>query len=60
MTTEKPFLVFAGNTYYPSGGWSDLRDSFETLDDAKDFLIKTHFDWSHIIDIRTQKLVYYH
>lgn len=33
------FLVFAGNYYYPSGGWDDLRDTYNTLEEAKQSVI---------------------
>jgi hypothetical protein len=58
MTTEKPFLVFAGEQYYPSGGWDDFRGAFETLEAAKDYMIKNQRDWGHIIDIRNFEEVY--
>lgn len=29
-----PYLLFAGDTYYPSGGAEDYRGSFESLDEA--------------------------
>lgn len=28
-------LLFAGEYYYPAGGWNDLVDSFETVEAAK-------------------------
>ena len=31
----KRFLVFAGDYYYPSGGWEDFVGSFDTLEAAK-------------------------
>lgn len=35
MSGEKPFLLFAGEHYYPHGGWEDWRGRFEALDEAK-------------------------
>ena len=29
------FQLFAHDRYYPEGGWSDYRGSFNTLDEAK-------------------------
>jgi hypothetical protein len=31
----KPYLLFAGDNYYPSGGLDDLRGDFDTLEEAK-------------------------
>ncbi len=28
------YAVFAGDTYYPTGGWADFRGSFRTPEDA--------------------------
>jgi len=31
------FLLFAGDNYYPSGGWGDFIQEFETLEGAKEW-----------------------
>ncbi len=59
MTTEKPFIVFSGDTYYPVGGMNDYQGSFETLEAAKHWLIAKKEDWGHIMDIRNKNVVYY-
>jgi hypothetical protein len=43
----KRYLLFTGNQYYPSGGWSDFKGSFDTVEEA---LIETRGDWWHIVD----------
>lgn len=58
----KPFLLFAGNNYYPSGGWDDYVDSYSTLEEAKavgEDRLKSRADWSHIVDIRVGGVVVY-
>jgi hypothetical protein len=30
----KPFLLFAGDSYYPSGGWGDFQGAFATREEA--------------------------
>ena len=61
MDIEKPYLLFAGHSYYPSGGMRDYKGKFESRDDALEF-VEDHnkgasygnkFDWHHITDIRT-------
>ncbi len=57
----KRFLLFAGKNYYPSGGWRDFIDSFDTKEDAEGFYLNDgpvgtpahpyNFDWYQIIDI---------
>lgn len=53
----KRFLLFSGKTYYAGGGAFDLRDSFDTLDEAlagaeKEMQIP-HTDWWHVCDQET-------
>lgn len=31
------YLVFAGQYYYPSGGWDDYRAQFDNLDEARSY-----------------------
>ncbi len=56
----KKYLVFAGSTYYPMGGWNDFRTSFHSIDEAKNYLLDTQkqYDWYHIIDSETYRIVY--
>lgn len=51
----KRFLVFAGDTYYPTGGWSDYRCSFDTEKEALKWLARYNYDWNHIVDMQTGK-----
>ena len=30
----KRYLLFAGDQYYPSGGWNDFKNSFHSLKEA--------------------------
>jgi len=34
MKPDKRYLLFAYDTYYPGGGLSDLKASFDTIDEA--------------------------
>lgn len=53
------YLVFAGEKYYPSGGWSDFLWAFETLAAAEDYIQAlphqwgypnyTEYGWAHIV-----------
>jgi len=51
------YLLFAGYTYYPSGGWGDYRGSFETVEEAVARFEKDKkenwWDWYHIVDSQT-------
>jgi hypothetical protein len=51
------YLVFGGMMYYPSGGWDDYQNSFDSMDDAEYWLSTHTFDWWHIIDIVTRRMV---
>lgn len=46
------YLVFAGDQYYPQGGWDDFRGSFEDLHEAID-RIDLNAEWWHIVDLET-------
>ena len=43
------YLLFAGDFYYPNGGWDDYIGSFLTIDEAKKRFKEDGFDWGHIV-----------
>ena len=53
----KKYLLFAGEDYYPEGGWNDfITDSdniYSLVSDAKTLLKPSekyvHYDWYHIL-----------
>lgn len=53
----KRYFVFAYDNYYPSGGWNDFQDSFETFEQAQQFSTSLTdnkiFDRAHVVDIVT-------
>ena len=49
----KQFLVFAYNGYYPSGGWNDFQDSFDSLEAAAESLTMSDADFANIVDLQT-------
>jgi len=49
----KRFLLFCCNQYYPSGGWSDLFGSFDTLDEAIEAFKPRTWDYGEIVDLET-------
>jgi len=55
----KRFLVFAGNSFYADGGALDFRDHCDTLEAAMAAAteLKRTFDWFHILDGETRKIV---
>ena len=58
----KRYAVFAGHYYYPSGGWDDFKDSFDTQDEADDAAIYFYgisLDWVQVVDITTGKRVWF-
>lgn len=53
------YLLFAGDNYYPDGGWDDFRGSFSCVSDAvlrgvgylqAGVLDKGHANWFHVVD----------
>lgn len=60
MTTDssvavKRFVLFAGYDYYPSGGWGDFVESFDTAEEARAAQFANGCDWKQIIDLSTGK-----
>jgi hypothetical protein len=62
----KRFLLFAGDQYYPSGGWQDFKKSFDTALEAvraaagstKEVDLKTRsWEWWQVVDLKTGKMV---
>jgi hypothetical protein len=47
----KRFLLFAGDNYYPEGGWDDFINSFDTLEEVE--LNLGVCDWFHVVDSTT-------
>ena len=68
------YAVFAGDYYYPAGGWSDLQDIFPTKEDAiKDAdrrvattpmdlggytYLRSENDWVQVVDLEVGVIVY--
>jgi hypothetical protein len=67
----KRYLVFAGDTYYPSGGWNDFQRSFDKLEEAvkameyyrdigdiyEDNSGHDKKDWGHVVDTQSMTIV---
>lgn len=55
----KRFLIFAGENYYPRGGWRDYAGQADTLEEA--LLKVSHrrnvWDWFHIFDTEANEIV---
>ncbi len=34
----KRFILFSGFDYYPHGGWEDFHNSFDAIDEARNFI----------------------
>lgn len=48
------YAVFAGNDYYPIGGWSDYRGAYEDAQAAVDIaeaLVKGREEWAEVVDL---------
>lgn len=55
----KRWLLFAGDNYYPIGGWDDFQADFDTkeeaFDKAAESVIARACDWAHIVDSQTKE-----
>ena len=50
----KPYLLIAGDQYYPSAYTGDWVKCFETYEEAKEYYesLGDHYDWYEIVDLR--------
>jgi hypothetical protein len=61
--TVNRYLLFAGSVYYPSGGWDDFHADHANLESAIEngkFITngaESSYDWFHIVDLETGKVV---
>lgn len=51
------YMVFQFDQYYPAGGWRDYKGTFYTLQNAKSYINKNHYDYFQIVDISTMKVI---
>jgi hypothetical protein len=49
------WLIFAGDNYYPRGGWDDYVSSAGSLEEALDFaaLLLKSWDWVHAVELES-------
>lgn len=65
MSTEprRPrYLVFAGDDYYPGGGWQDFKGAYLFLDDAKMRAADAGgyaWMWACVVDLDTMEEVWW-
>lgn len=50
------FLVFQGYHFYPTGGWNDFRQSFNSKEDALLWIAKNPMEWSEIVEIEVNEI----
>jgi len=48
------YALFGNYIYYPSGGWSDFRGSFDTVNEAE---AEARTEWFEIVDLTTGDVV---
>lgn len=53
----KRYLLFSGINYYPNGGWSDFNTDSKILTDLQKIAKTFEYDWWHIVDTYTMKIV---
>ena len=56
----KRFVLFAGQDYYPLGGWKDYQGSYDTQTEAEHAMQTLALDfveWFQIVDLQTGEFV---
>lgn len=54
----KKFWAFYGDAFYPRPGLGDPHQSFDTLDEAKTWLIGKPGDWFQVWDVELDDCVF--
>ena len=54
------YLLFAGDAYYPQGGWWDFVGAFGSVEKAKEAKggVRRAYDWAHIVDSQDQSIIW--
>jgi hypothetical protein len=55
----KQFMVFAGDNYYPCGGFDDFGGDFDLLSEAIAKAASYKKDWWHIVDTHALTICYH-
>ena len=55
----KKYLLFGGVTYYPNGGWSDLKGAADEVIDLIEQVAMSYetLGWWQIVDVTTMEIV---
>lgn len=55
----KRYFLFAGENYYPSGGFGDFRKDADNIEELKEVFFNEFkwCDWCHILDTQTGLIV---
>lgn len=51
------YILFAGCTYYPGGGWQDYAGNFWTLEAATSAAANLTCDWWQVVSLAELKVV---
>ncbi len=49
----KRYVVFAGDDYYPGGGWEDFHFASNDLNEVRAYIAQyaSKADWHHLVDL---------
>lgn len=53
----KRYVIFAGDTFYPGGGWDDFHSWHDTIEEAIEAAKTVTTDWWDCIDLTTGERV---
>ena len=56
----KRYWLFTGDRFYPAGGMHDFDNSFDSIEEAEDYVKAAHkcMQWHHVVDMITGKIVW--
>lgn len=53
----KRYLLFAGDQYYPAGGWQDYKGRFNRISEALKAAANGTWSWWQVVDLKSDKIV---
>jgi hypothetical protein len=51
------YALFAGDQYYPSGGWEDFIGAYDSIEAARERAQRERYEWFHIVDLASAQIV---
>lgn len=45
------YIYFAGDNYYPGGGWNDFIKFVSSVEEARELFKTSNYTWGHVVEM---------